>query len=72
MCFMSRSESEQATNECGARWLESAEVFCTKEAGHAHEHEAKTEIQYANGTTGRVELSWKNYTASGEAQKCSG
>lgn len=42
---------------CGARWLETAEVFCQKESGHPAEHESEIEIQY-EPQMGLAHVSW--------------
>jgi len=45
-------------SECGARWIESAEVFCALEQGHAFEHRSKMRIEYENGVVGSAEIIW--------------
>jgi len=42
-------------SKCGARWIESAEVFCALEQGHAFEHRSKVRIEYENGIVGSAE-----------------
>ena len=44
--------------ECASRWIESAEVFCALEQGHAFEHRSKVKIEYENGVTGSAEIIW--------------
>jgi hypothetical protein len=45
---------------CGVPWLDSTpEAYCTREAGHANEHEARFELHYEFGQVGVVDISWK-------------
>jgi hypothetical protein len=45
---------------CGVPWLNSTpEAYCTREAGHANEHEARFELHYEFGQIGVVDISWK-------------
>lgn len=55
-----------AENECGSRWLETAEVFCTSEPGHPGEHLSKAEIEYEDGQIGRFEVSWVSDANAGK------
>jgi hypothetical protein len=42
------------------KWIESQELRCTLEAGHAGEHWAKGKIDYGEGLEqGQVEIWWK-------------
>lgn len=50
-----------AVTQCGAQWIQSAEVFCTREPGHLQGHIAKAEILYEDGQIGKVEISWAGY-----------
>ena len=45
--------------DCGSRWLEDAEVFCTREKGHEGSTcWSKYRIEYENGDVSIGELWW--------------
>jgi hypothetical protein len=45
--------------ECGARWLESTEVFCQREAGHEGSTcWSKYRIEYENGIVSKGQVWW--------------
>ena len=46
---------------CGARWLESTEVFCQREPHTSGECFSKIQIIYENGIVGKAEITWKDF-----------
>jgi len=49
--------------ECGSRWLEDAEVFCTRPAGHEGSTcWSKYRIEYENGDVSKGQLFWASPT----------